>query len=68
MIKTDEQAINELKQLVGQLDENSTLFSVLGMVTTIIEDGHLSGLDETLRDKFSDFYTDMCLNEPSHNV
>lgn len=58
MIITQQQAMNELKQLVTQLDDNTTFASVLSMVVTIIEDDSLNFLDATFRGKFADFYID----------
>lgn len=64
---TEQQAINQLKELVSQLDESTMVCSILSKTTAILEDGGESFLDETLRDKFSDYYTDMSLYETSPN-
>lgn len=52
-------AFDGLKTLVEQLDKtdvHSKMYSVLGMVATLIEDDHLSKLDMVIRENFKEYY------------
>ena len=56
-MKTQKQVINGIKDLVNELDEGTQLHSVLETVMAIIEDvDSIKFLDQTLRDKFRDWY------------
>lgn len=56
-MKTEKQVITEIKDLINQLDDRTQLHSVLETVMAIIEDADsIKFLDQTLRDKFRDWY------------
>lgn len=56
-MKTQKQVINEIKDLVNELDDRTQLHSVLETVISIIEDDDsIKFLDQTLRQKFSEWY------------
>lgn len=56
-MKSEKQVINEIKDLVNELKDGTQLHSVLETVMAIIEDDDIiKFLDQTLRDKFREWY------------
>lgn len=42
---------------LGGADENSKMYSVIGMIATLIEDDYLDKLDSILKENFKDYYS-----------
>ena len=48
--------LHELASEANSTDSSDKLSSIIGMVSSLIKDGKISSLDDTLRQNFPDYY------------